>query len=125
MFTITAQLQRTDFDDWYFDQPFRHEIIDNWASPELVRAAEAEWPDELWPFWYRYDNGKLTTKDPLRIPPACNELVRRRLCLPISELMGIENAIFYFLNGVNFVNYLILSQCDTVNVISFQILYLY
>ena len=92
MSTITAQRQRTDFDDWYFDRPFRHEVIDNWASPELVRAAEAEWPDPLWPFWHRYDNGKLTTKDPLRIPPACNELVRRMLCLPISELMGIDNA---------------------------------
>lgn len=84
--------ERTDFDDWFFDRPFRHEIIDNWAPPELVRAAETEWPDEHWPFWHRYDNGKLTTKDPLRIPPACSELIRRMLCLPISELMGVSDA---------------------------------
>lgn len=91
MCTTIAMSERTDFDDWYLDQPFRHEIIENWATPELVRAAEAEWPDDHWPFWHRYDNGKLTTKDPLRIPPACSELVRRMLCLPIAELMGIEN----------------------------------
>lgn len=74
------------------DQPFPHVVIDDWAEPELVRAAEAEWPDERWPFWHRYDNGKLTTKDPLRFPPACAELVRRMLCLPIGELTGIDGA---------------------------------
>lgn len=77
---------------WVSDVPFRHVVIDHWAPPELVRAAEAEWPAEHWPFWHRYPNGKLTSKDPLRIPPACSELVRRMLCLPIAELMGIDHA---------------------------------
>lgn len=72
--------------------PFPHRVIDDWAVPELVRAAEAEWPDPTWPFWHRYDNGKLATKDPLRFPPACAELIRRMLCLPIGELMGIDGA---------------------------------
>lgn len=72
--------------------PFPRVIIDQWAPPELVRAAEAEWPDEHWPFWHRYENGKLASKDPLRYPPACAELVRRMLCLPIAELLGVENA---------------------------------
>jgi hypothetical protein len=71
-------------------KPFRHVIVDDWAEPELVRAAEAEWPDETWPFWHRYENGKLATKDPLRHPPACAELIRRMLCLPVSELLGID-----------------------------------
>ena len=26
-----------------FEFPFRHLILDNWAEPELVRAAEIEW----------------------------------------------------------------------------------
>ena len=64
-------------------QPFRHRVIDDWTDPELVRAAEAEWPDHRWPFWHRYENGKLASKDPLRYPPACAELVRRMLCLPV------------------------------------------
>lgn len=72
--------------------PFRHIVIDDWAEPELVRAAEAEWPEEHWPHWHRYGNGKLTTKDPLRHPPACGELIRRMLCLPVAELMGICGA---------------------------------
>lgn len=70
--------------------PFPHRVIDDWAEPELIRAAEAEWPDDRWPFWHRYDNGKLATKDPLRFPPACAELVKRLLCLPIADLLGVE-----------------------------------
>lgn len=72
------------------EQPFRHVVIDDWAEPELVRAAEAEWPEPYWPHWHRYENGKLATKDPLRYPPACAEIIRRLLCLPVSELLGIE-----------------------------------
>lgn len=78
--------------DGLHSDPFPHLVIDDWGVPELVRAAEAEWPAATWPFWHRYDNGKLTTKDPLRFPPACAELVRRMLCLPIGELMGIDGA---------------------------------
>lgn len=29
------------------------------------KSAEAEWPDKRWPFWHRYENGKLASKDPL------------------------------------------------------------
>ena len=74
-----------------FEFPFRHLIIDNWAEPELVRAAEVEWPELSWPFWHRYECGKLATKDPLRFPPACAELIRRLLCLRIGELMGLDD----------------------------------
>ncbi len=74
-----------------FEFPFRHLVIDNWAEPELVRAAEVEWPDTNWPFWHRYECGKLATKDPLRFPPACAELIRRMLCLRIGELMGLDD----------------------------------
>ena len=74
-----------------FEFPFRHLIIDNWAEPELVRAAEVEWPELSWPFWHRYECGKLATKDPLRFPPACAELIRRMLCLRIGELMGLDD----------------------------------
>lgn len=72
------------------ESPFRHVIVDDWAEPELVRAADAEWPEPYWPHWHRYDNGKLATKDPLRHPPACAELIRRMLCLPVSEFLGID-----------------------------------
>lgn len=71
--------------------PFRHLVIDDWAEPELVRAAAMEWPDENWAHWHRYDNGKLATKDPLRHPPACAELIRRMLCLPIGDLLSVAN----------------------------------
>lgn len=74
-----------------FEFPFRHLVIDNWAEPELVRAAEVEWPDTNWPFWHRYECGKLATKDPLRFPPACAELIRRLLCLRVGELMGLDD----------------------------------
>ena len=74
-----------------FEFPFRHLVIDNWAEPELVRAAEVEWPELSWPFWHRYECGKLATKDPLRFPPACAELIRRLLCLRIGELMGLDD----------------------------------
>ena len=73
-------------------RPFRHRVIDDWTDSELVLAAEAEWPDQRWPFWHRYENGKLASKDPLRYPPACAELVRRMLCLPISNLLGVADA---------------------------------
>ncbi|MCA8995684.1 MAG: hypothetical protein KDA80_01825 [Planctomycetaceae bacterium] len=33
-----------------FEFPFRHLVIDSWAEPELVRAADIEWPDTNWPF---------------------------------------------------------------------------
>ena len=72
------------------ESPFRHVIVDDWAEPELVRAADAEWPEPYWPHWHRYNNGKLATKDSLRHPPACAELIRRMLCLPVSELLGID-----------------------------------
>ncbi|MFV0445654.1 MAG: 2OG-Fe(II) oxygenase [Planctomycetaceae bacterium] len=75
-----------------FETPFPHAVIEHWAPPELVRAAEAEWPEGRWPHWHRYDNGKLATKDPLRFPPACAELVRRMLCLPVGELLGVDGA---------------------------------
>lgn len=74
-----------------FEIPFRHLVIDNWAEPELVRAAEVEWPELSWPFWHRYECGKLATKDPLRFPPACAELIRRMLCLRVGELMGLDD----------------------------------
>ena len=72
-----------------FDKPFFHMVIDDWAQPELLWAADAEWPAPTWPHWHRYENGKLATKDTLRFPPACGELIRRLLSLPIEELTGI------------------------------------
>jgi hypothetical protein len=89
MSTITAE--RRCSDTGIVEFPFRHRVIDHWAEPELVRAAEAEWPRADWPFWHRYDCGKLATKDPLRFPPACDELIRRLLCLPIAKLIALDD----------------------------------
>jgi hypothetical protein len=89
MSTITAE--RAEAETGLRDFPFRHLVVDHWAEPELVRAAEVEWPRTDWPFWHRYDCGKLATKDPLRFPPACAELIRRLLCLPVSELMALDD----------------------------------
>jgi hypothetical protein len=90
MSTIAAE--RRCSDTGIVEFPFRHRVIDDWAEPELVRAAEAEWPRNDWPFWHRYDSGKLATKDPLRFPLACAELIRRMLCLPIHDWMGIDDS---------------------------------
>jgi hypothetical protein len=92
MSTITADRREAAGDTEVFETPFRHAVLDDWAPAELVRAAEAEWPDLSWPFWHRYENGKLATKDPLRLPPASAELVRRMLCLPVGEMLGVEGA---------------------------------
>ena len=89
MSTITAEPEALVAGRHEF--PFPYLVIDHWAEPELVRAAEAEWPRTDWPFWHRYECGKLATKDPLRFPPACAELIRRMLCLRVGELMGLDN----------------------------------
>lgn len=50
------------------------QVIENAIPKSLCRAAEANWPDQYWPFWHRY-NGKTGNKfgsmDRHRIPSAC------------------------------------------------------
>lgn len=72
--------------------PFPHLIIDDFVPAELCRAAVAEWPDDRWPHWLRYDGErgrKLVTKDPLRLTPACAEILREMSRLRIADLTGI------------------------------------
>lgn len=62
------------------ESPFPHRIVDGAMPDQLVRAADAEWPSEDWPYWHSYRSGesmKLASRDPDRLPPACDELVRR------------------------------------------------
>jgi len=46
--------------------------VQNNVLPDHIRlAAIAAFPTEDWPWWHRYENGKLATVDPSRIPLAC------------------------------------------------------
>lgn len=74
-------------------EPFWHFVYHNAAPPVVLRAAEAEWPDENWPFWHKYANGKLATVDYSRIPPACMDLLRRMLSIDIDRYAG-ESGVF-------------------------------
>ena len=50
------------------------EIIQNAIPRALIRAAEAAWPEQDWPFWHRYNGStgnKFGTMDRGRIPAAC------------------------------------------------------
>jgi hypothetical protein len=63
-------------------------VRDNFFPRELVRAAEAEWPDKRWPWWHVYGDSnarKLASKDPLRLPPACQLLIHSLAALPVGE----------------------------------------
>ena len=60
------------------ESPFPWVIIENAFTPEMVRAAEAEWPATNWPWWHVYGDGnanKLASKDPSRITPAASQLL--------------------------------------------------
>jgi hypothetical protein len=68
-------------------------IIDDAVPPELLRAAIAEFPGPDWRHWHKYADGnavKYGTRDRLRIPPACWEVLRSLFALPIEELTGIS-----------------------------------
>lgn len=67
-------------------------IIDNWCNPSLLRAVAADWPGVDWPYWHRYDDGKLATKDPDRLPASAQAVVRQMLNLPIASLIGAQDA---------------------------------
>lgn len=69
-------------------------IIEKAVPAELLRAAIAEFPGTDWPHWHRYadENAvKYGSRDRLRIPPACWEVLRCLFALPIAEITGIEN----------------------------------
>lgn len=73
-------------------EPFLHFVQDEFVPAELCRAACAEWPDECWPHWLRYDGErgqKLATRDALRLTPACAEIIREMARLPLLSLTGI------------------------------------
>lgn len=75
-------------------EPFPHAVIDGWACPELCRAAIAEWPADDWPHWLRYEGErgtKYATRDASRLTPACTEIVRDLIRLPIERLMGMPD----------------------------------
>ena len=75
-------------------EPFRHLVADNWFAPELCRAACAEWPDERWPYWLRYEDArgsKYVTRDPDRLTPACKALVQQMLGLRLDGLLYLPD----------------------------------
>lgn len=66
-------------------------FIDNWLPAPLHNALEAEWPDMNWEWWHRYGEGKVASKDPLRIPPACSHVLRMMLSedwIPGDNVVG-------------------------------------
>lgn len=67
-------------------------VVDGACNPNLLRAVAAEWPAQNWPHWHRYDDGKLATKDALRIPPAAMEAIKQMLDLRVDTLLKIDDA---------------------------------
>jgi hypothetical protein len=75
--------------------PFPYLVIDDWLSPELCRAACAEWPSDDWGHWFRYVDArgnKSVSHDADRLPPACKEIVRELARLPLGELLGVQDS---------------------------------
>lgn len=60
--------------------------IENFASPGLVRAAVASWPDARWPHWHRYvgsHGDKYASKDAARLPTPCRLLTEQMAGLSV------------------------------------------
>lgn len=77
------------------ETPFPHLIMDDFVPLELCRAAVAEWPDEKWPYWLKYEGtkgDKLVTRDSLRLTPACQEIIREMARIPLEKLMKISDS---------------------------------
>lgn len=75
--------------------PFPHVVIDDFVTPELCRAACAEWPAPNWPHWLKYEGErgeKYVTHDSLRLTPACHEIISRLASLPVEALIGVKSS---------------------------------
>ena len=65
------------------------------ALPEHLRlAALATFPDTDWPWWHRYESGKLATVDPSRIPTAC-QMALQQLALVVDPSEGFIDFDLY------------------------------
>jgi len=66
-------------------------VMRDWTNPEIARAAATEFPDDSWEHWHRYDDStalKFGTRDRLRIPPACLELLNQMNNISAGSLLG-------------------------------------
>lgn len=78
-----------------YEEPFPHWVIDSAVPAELLRAALAEFPGEDWIHWHKYadeNSLKYGTKDRLRIPPACWEVLRYLFAMPLGEMIGVHGS---------------------------------
>lgn len=76
--------------------PFPFVVIDDFASPALLKGALAEWPDEKWPFWHVYQDQyavKLASKDPSRVPPCATRLLGKMSDIPVEGWFR-DNEVF-------------------------------
>jgi Rps23 Pro-64 3,4-dihydroxylase Tpa1-like proline 4-hydroxylase len=65
-------------------------IIENAIPRSLILAAEAAWPDQLWPYWHRYNGAtanKYGSMDRSRIPAACLAALDA-LALAVADHIG-------------------------------------
>lgn len=63
-------------------------IIRDFAPIGLINAARATWPAANWPYWHRYTGPhgeKLATKDPCRITPPVDSILRQMAELQIDD----------------------------------------
>lgn len=75
------------------NSPFPHVVIDGFIPRELARAASMEWPNVHWPHWHSYGGiqlGKYASKDPSRLTPACMEIMRQMLSIPLEQILKIQ-----------------------------------
>lgn len=66
-----------------------HIIRDNFAPEGLVRSLLATWLPVESGHWHCYDNGKLATKDPTRLPVAAGVLLSQMAAVPVHDLLGL------------------------------------
>lgn len=68
-----------------------YNVVDNLLPKSLVRAAEAEWPIENWPWWMQYnsvDSVKRASRCRDEIPFSCQLLLNKLAELDIHEYIG-------------------------------------
>lgn len=79
-----------------FSEPFRHVVIDGFASPRQLAEVNADWPAEDWPGWVRYgfpQQGKLASDSESTIPYHCSRLLLHAGALPIGCLLEMPDSV--------------------------------
>lgn len=90
-------MKLTDCDIDKGHDPFPWMTLDHAFTPELLYAANAEWPKSDWPWWHVYGDQnarKLASKDPSRLPESCRLLLNKMASLSVSGMLDAPERLF-------------------------------